>query len=396
MPSDDFWADLPKEKQKKLKESAAPKSVILPDPIQDKPAAPTPKSASESAAPSARRSIILQLLWITGTAFLMMLCAVAGGTVALWEGTSLAVADEITDPIVIEVPRGRTTRQIASDLEAANVIVSRWPFLFDILTKQKTVRAGIYSISSSATVQEIVTILTDGEVTANRVTIPEGWRIEQIAERFAALGIVTRDEFLTASVYDPVRYTLPPGITRDAGTTLEGLLFPDTYEFRIGVSSKEIVQTMLQNFIEKTQELQPTYEQLVLASIVEREATGDTDRAQIAGVYQNRLDSNLKLDADPTVQYGKDTFTAADLPSGETMDWWEPITLAEYQSVKSPWNTYLVTGLPPTPIANPGLASLEAAVRPADHQYYYFLHRSDGTSIFSKTKDEHDRARAER
>lgn len=387
MPSDDFWADLPKKAQKKAASAVSKKLTVQPAPVPVEP----PLEVTESAV---KRLPMRQIAIVGVTLVLMVVAAGIGGAFALWQGTSFAVADDETaDPIVVEIVRGRSTRQIAGDLEDAQVIVSRWPFLFTMALSGGVVRAGSYSISPSASIAEIVAQLTEGETSAHRVTIPEGWRIEQIAEYLSSLAIVSYDDFMAASVYDSVRYTLPTGITREAGETLEGLLFPDTYEFRIGVTSKEIVQTLLTTFAEKTRDIAPTYEQVILASIVEREASRDTDRAQIAGVYANRLKINMKLDADPTVQYANDNARAA-VATDDEFSWWVPITVADYQGVKSPWNTYLVAGLPPTPIANPGLAALEAAVNPATHDYYYFLHTDDGTSVYSKTKEEHDRAKA--
>lgn len=378
MPSDDFWADLPDERRK----AVAAAKARTPLPV---------KTPDEGLVARPARRWVRPLLLSLATTITMAVMAVAGTTLALWQGTRLTVAADSSEPIVVEILRGRSTRAIAADLEDAGIIASRWPFLFEILRRQGNIRAGTYSFSSDASIAEVVTAVTEGDVSVHRVTIPEGWRLEQTAEYLAELGVVSRTEFLAAAAYDPVHHTLPPGITLETGATLEGLLFPDTYEFRIGVTSGEIVTAMLDNFTAKTAELRPTYTAVILASIVEREAKLDGERASIAGVYSNRLRINMKLEADPTVQYGNDSL-AAQAGSGAATTWWMPITAADYQAVASLWNTYRVAGLPPTPIAAPGLASLAAAVNPEAHDDYFFFHRPDGTAVFSKTKAEHDQA----
>lgn len=397
MPTDDFWADLPSSGRRRTVTTKPTKPA--PSPVsnlssrKDNDSAKPTKSAADVML-SGGRSKWRTALWVIMTLVLMVAFAAVGGAIALWQATGLTMSDSDASPIVFEIRRGETTRSIAESLEESNLIASKWPFLFEILIRGKKIQAGTYSLSPRLSIHEIVEQFVTGNVTSYRVTILEGWRIEQIADYLAELGIVSRSEFLAASVYDPVRYTLPSGIKLEAGASLEGLLFPDTYEFRIGVTSKEIVKTMLDTFAAKTKDLAPTYQAVILASIVEREAKTESERPIIAGIYTNRLAANMKLEADPTVQYGKDTLQAAALDEGKTMTWWQPITASDYQGVSSPWNTYRVTGLPPTPIAAPSLSSLKAAIHPASHDYYFFFHRVDGTPVYSKTKAEHDAARA--
>jgi UPF0755 protein len=387
VPSDDFWADLPSERQKK---SASTPSTLLPNPVP-KAAIDVPE-AVPAENPSRRTK---SWLWL-GFA-IKLLVAIGLGTglglgLLLIQGiTMVADQGEIT-PKLVTIERGTSTKKIAESLETNGLIISRWPLLMYTRLSNRTLQAGVYSLSASMTPSEIVNLLAAGTTTEQTLTIPEGWRVEQIADLLAQTGVVEKDDFLTASRYDPVRYTLPSGISREVGASLEGLLFPDTYRFSYGVSSKEIVATMLDNFRVKTNELTPTDNDLILASIIEREAKTEAERPIIAGVYTNRLKQNIRLQADPTVQYGKDTLAAA-ASDAETFAWWEPITVEDYQAVKSPFNTYLISGLPEAPIANPGLLSLAAAKQPAPHDYFYFFHRADGTTVFSKTLEEHNRAR---
>lgn len=202
------------------------------------------------------------------------------------------------------------------------------------------------------------------------VTVVEGKRREEIAVLLEKEGVCTAESFLQAS------------------DGKEGFLFPDTYRFFKHETAQTVVDTMLKNFSRKTAGINPTQDNLILAAIVEREAQNDEERQAIAGVYTNRLRIGMKLDADPTVQYAKDTNALQDKTDLQSYPFWKPITSKEYRSVLSPYNTYLNGGLPPAPIANPGLNSIEAAVHPAEHTYLYFFHRDTGI-IFSETLNEH-------
>jgi UPF0755 protein len=184
---------------------------------------------------------------------------------------------------------------------------------------------------------------------------------------------------------------------RPIGSTLEGYLYPDTYELaRERATSQDLLRRQLDNFARLAV---PAYRQsaaagsttlslhevVTLASIVEREAVLDEERPVIAAVYLNRLAKEMKLDADPTVQY------AMGYQAG-TGQWWKtPVSLDEYSQVESPYNTYLHVGLPPGPIASPGIASIRAVLNPAKHDYLYFVALPDGSGrhAFSRTFDEH-------
>lgn len=204
-----------------------------------------------------------------------------------------------------------------------------------------------------------------------QITIIEGKRREEIAVQLETAGLGNAAEFLTK--------------TED----LEGRLFPDTYRFFTDASMDDIIATLTRTFSARTAGLEVTDQALIVASLVEREAVGDSERAAIAGVYQNRLDIGMKLDADPTVQYGKDSLALA---TGNTLlkdfSFWQPIFRSDYTTVRSPYNTYANPGLPPGPICNPGLKSIQAALAPERHSYYYFFHRN-GQLYLSRTLSEH-------
>lgn len=380
MPSDDFWSDLPK----RVKPTQA-KSVSHAEGELAKPDSAKGRQVGLAARKLVRwaGAILATLVLIAGAV------GIAFG-ILLYEGIGTAANPAATEPVQFEIERGQSARAIARRLEETGLIVSRWPLLAYLQLNQFELRAGVYKLKASQTTEQIANQIATGDVAEQRLTIPEGWRIEQIADQIEKTGIGKRDVFLAAARYDPVRDTLPAGITLEPGDSLEGLLFPDTYSFPFGVTSKEIVTAMLENYNQRTKDLGLTYENLILASIVERESKRDDDRPQVAGVYRNRLKNNLPLDADPTVQYAKDTAAAQGSETGN-YTWWSPITAADYQGVKSPFNTYRERGLPPAPICNPGLKSLTAAKTPTEHAFYFFLHGADGVTYFAKTLEEHNR-----
>lgn len=199
------------------------------------------------------------------------------------------------------------------------------------------------------------------------LTVPEGKRREEVALLAEHLGICSAADFMTASVGK------------------EGYLFPDTYRFYKNTPASQVVSTMTDDFAKRTSTLKPTPDQVVLASIVEREALSDADRPMIASIYQHRLDVGMKLQADPTVEYAKDTLSQG---SGLLTAYWKPITEGEYQSVKSPFNTYLIAALPEAAIANPGLKSLDAAANTARTDQLYFLYKNKKL-LTSKTLEQH-------
>lgn len=305
-----------------------------------------------------------------------VLGAGAGLGFFLTKGLNLAVDKNNKELVNFEIKPGQGKQEIAQNLEKQGLILSRWPFLFYVWLKNYKVKAGLYILSPSMTTLNIIDQVAQGKIKEHKITIPEGWRITQIAEYLDKNGIVNKDDFLRAAKYDPVRYTLPEKIELKPGASLEGLLFPDTYRLALDATSKDIVELMMENYKKKIEELKPTYEQIILASIVEREAKFDEDRAKMAGVYQNRINKGMKLEADPTIQYAKGN--------------WDPITREDIETVNSLYNTYKTISLPPTPIANPGLKSIKAAVSPEKHNYYFFFNLEDGKTIYSKTKSEHD------
>ena len=203
------------------------------------------------------------------------------------------------------------------------------------------------------------------------ITVIEGKRREEVATLMQEKGICTAADFLTAS------------------EGMEGTLFPDTYRFFANTTAKDVVAEMTADYTKRTADLNPTPDQLIIASIVEREALRDADRAAIASIYLNRLKIGMKLEADPSVQYAKDSQAFVAQGNPVSYKFWVPIIQADHQSVQSPYNLYTVTGLPPGPIDSPGLESIKAAVNPTKTNYYFLYYGKDGTFLPAKTYDEH-------
>lgn len=258
----------------------------------------------------------------------------------------------------ISIKQGEGTREIAATLKQEGLI--SYPLFFSVYVYQRHwyLQPGVYKIESKMTPLQIAVMLHDGKVIEYLVTIPEGWRVTQIDEYLAERGIIEKGELTKIASAD------------------EGYLFPDTYRFALDVTPQEIRKLLLENFNQKTADLKISRETIILASIVEREAKFDEDRPKIAGIYLNRLDKGMKLEADPTIQYAKGS--------------WEPITVASYKNVNSLYNTYLHDGMPPGPICNPGLKSIEAVLYPQKDGFLYFFHKTDGHAVYSATQEEHE------
>jgi UPF0755 protein len=246
-----------------------------------------------------------------------------------------------------------------------------------------TIESGEYVLNQTMTPRQIADALQHGYAGEIVLTVPEGRRLEEIADLAANIG-VDRAEFMAlASTPAEFQHAFLQDLPQ--GTSLEGYLFPDTYRLPENVGARELIERMLSNFETKvnySDATRPLYDVVVLASVVEREAVLAAERPTIASVYLNRLDNGIKLDADPTIQYAL----------GQPGDWWPQITVDHYNSVDSPWNTYLYAGLPPSPIANPGAASIQAVLAPADTDYIFFMRdcdADDGSHLFAVSSEEH-------
>lgn len=312
------------------------------------------------------------------------------------EEAQAPVSDDPT-PVTFTILPGETATQIAQRLADERLI--RDANLFRALLRVRGVdtqlEAGDYQLRRNMSMGEIMAILQHGRPPTVTLTIPEGWRAEQIAGLLKAKGLADPGEFLelvrTGAGFDHDFLS-----DRSEGvTSLEGYLFPDTYEFEPDATAADLVDRMLTTFGERfTEEMRgqakaqglSIHAAVTLASIIEREAQAPDERAVIASVFHNRLEAGMHLNADPTVQYA----LGYREDSGQ---WWKRPLYLEDLEVDSPYNTYVHLGLPPGPICNPGVAALRAAVKPAETEYYYFVANDvagDGSHVFAETLEEHN------
>ncbi len=250
-----------------------------------------------------------------------------------------------------------------------------------------SLEAGDYELRRNMNMREIAEALQKANFEEVIVGIPEGWRAEQVAELLTEKGIMDGAAFL-AFVRQGVGVDHPLLADRPTGASYEGYLFPDTYRLPVNAQPEDLVTRMLDNMAGKipanTIELAAGqgytfFDILTIASIVEREAVVPAERPTIADVYLNRLEQGMFLQADPTVQYAMGYQT-------DTGQWWKtPVTLEEYSEVGSPYNTYLNGGMPPGPIANPGISSINATLQPAQTSYLFFMGcGGDGAHLFAE------------
>ncbi len=289
--------------------------------------------------------------------------------------------------VTITVQEGDTISSVSSRLQHEGVIDSALAFRIyaRITGRDGQLAVGEVKLRTGMSYPDVLDALAKASPSTVRVTIPEGLRLEELAERLVAAHVVSdAQEFVRAARAGNVNSPLVKSLSPD--TSLEGYLFPDTYDFEENSSPLTVVRTMVANLERKLGGMPqiagglPLHDAIILASIVEREARVPDERPVIASVYLNRLRAGMRLQADPTVQY------ALGVPG----NWWKhELTLADLQ-MGSPYNTYLNAGLPPGPICNPGLASIEAVLFPADTDYLYFVAKGDGTHAFARTLEEHE------
>lgn len=306
----------------------------------------------------------------------------AGAGLRWWQWASAPAAAGAKEKVVrVTVPKGASAAAVGQDLEAQGVL--RSARAFSIRAREKTIKPGVYDLSPSEPPAVILQRLVKGDIATNRVTFPEGYTLERMAERIEEKEVGKAEPFLEVTARQGNTLTAT-GFTPPAN--LEGYLFPDTYKFPVDAEEKAIAQRMLDNFDRlvaqgKEDEIKKTgrslHEIVTIASLIEREARVPQDRGKIAGVIYNRLERKMPLQIDATVQYARGEHKAR--------------LLYRDLKVDSPYNTYKIAGLPPGPICSPGLASIEATLNPEASEYLFYVARSDGSHIFGKTLSEHNR-----
>jgi UPF0755 protein len=312
------------------------------------------------------------------TFFLLLLFAVLGigGWLAWALGTPLTPEGQ---KFVLLHP-GYSTRRIATELKAAGVIRNADAFvLWHYFRHQRSLKAGEYLFDKSSNALAIHDRLARGDIYVHTVVIPEGFTVFDIAQAMQDAGLGSRDDFLKIAMSDT---SLVADIAPEA-KSLEGYLFPNTYDFTRTESEPEMIAMMVKQFRQVAHEigLNADVEKTVtMASIIEKETAAPDERPLVASVYFNRLAKNIALQADPSVIY-------AELLEGS---YGGALHHADMQ-VDSPYNTYRHSGLPPGPIGNPGKTSLEAAMHPADTHFYYFVSDGNGHHKFASDLEEHNK-----
>lgn len=285
------------------------------------------------------------------------------------------------------ISRGETAGGVAQRLQNEGFIRSALAFAYLLYDtgRETSLQSGTYTISAAFTPRELARVFEKAPSEQAVLRIIEGWRVSETAAAVnKAFPSISVEDFTKAAVVGQRKNTVLAGLAPES--SLEGFLFPDTYFFKPTATATQIVDALLDQFEQRVgQTLRQAavdrkmtiYDIVKVASIVEREARDRQESATIAGVYSNRLEIDMKLDADPTIQYA--------------LGDWRELSLADLE-FESPYNTYRVAGLPPTPICSPGEAALEGAAKPAQVPWFYFVAKSDGTGghAFAKTLEEHE------
>lgn len=328
-------------------------------------------------APARRRAVRWTRIVAAGVVF-GVLCVAA----AWWEIRPVGPGPRVS----VAIPRGASTRRIGEVLTEAGVLRSARALVIATVMRRAVgrLRHGEYLLAPSQSALQIVDVLVSGDVVLHRVTIPEGYTVAQIADLLAAEGLADRDRFLDIALRGGRRLRRP-GLAGLPVDSLEGYLFPDTYQIARGLGEEALVGMLLDRFdaaagaalraAARARGL-TLHQLLTVASIIERETRVADERPLVAAVIYNRLARGMRLEIDATVLYALGRHK-------------EVVTLADLE-IDSPYNTYRFPGLPPGPIANPGLAAIAAATAPAQTPYLYYVLKSDGQHhYFSRTLEEH-------
>lgn len=324
-----------------------------------------------------------KILLISSTLIIISLCGFAVFILDLRQYADQPASLD-TKNMVVNIPSGQTFKVTTDILFKAGII--RSPFKFNMVARlkgyDKQLKAGEYILAASMPPIKILEKLVKGDVKLYKLTIPEGLNIYQIAELVAQEGFAEKAAFIESST--DAAFAREHGIPAE---TFEGYLYPETYYFPKNVSTRTIVSSMVKRFWlvfkpewkERGKQLGFSIHQVVtLASIIEKETGAPFERPLISSVFHNRLKKKMRLESDPTVIYGLKNFDGN--------------LNRKHLETLTPYNTYKIRALPPGPIANPGSASLEAALYPADTKYIYFVSKKNNTHQFSTNLKDHNQA----
>ena len=316
------------------------------------------------------------------------------GVLLLGAGSGFAVLSQLqpvghsSRVVVVDIAEGASLSEVAERFHRQKLIKSDWAFVWmgRLAGSDRKIIPGEYEFHGGMEPSNILEKIVKGEVIQYAVTIPEGFSVRQIADLLHEQRLADREEFLQCT-RDPVFIETLSLSVDGRVENLEGYLFPDTYQFARHVAPDRLIAAMVSRFKQavteddrrRAAELGLSLHQVVtLASVVEKETARHDERTLISGVFHNRLRKNIPLQSDPTVIYALNEFDG-NLRKKDL-------------SIESPYNTYKVLGLPPGPIANPGIAAIHAALYPEPSEYLYFVSRNDGSHEFSATLAEHNQA----
>ncbi len=241
-------------------------------------------------------------------------------------------------------------------------------------------RAGSFTITKGSNLRQVLDTLVYGQPNLTSITIPEGKNMYEIAKLFENAGITSEQEFLNAVQHPDLISKLSI-----QATSLEGYLYPETYRFAPNTPAKAVAKSMIDLFNERTKDINfdhpflNKHQIIILASVVEKETGAKVERPAIAGVFTNRLKKRMRLQSDPTTIYGIWSRYKGNIRKADLLE-------------ETPYNTYKIPALPTGPISNPSLAAIEAVLNPEEHNYLYFVSKNDGTHVFSKNYQDHERA----
>lgn len=321
--------------------------------------------------------------------------AIVGVTVGIIVLSLDRAKDDVGHSTYFVIESDESVDSIADRLQDEGLIRSPGYFRFRIRLQSKgdDIVAGRYRLDSAMSTSQIINVITSEDAAIAQeaqIQFIEGWRTEQFAEAAVEAGLsFTVDDFMQATQNPSWNDEFSFLHSRPSGVALEGYLFPDTYNFRMDATPDDVIERLLQTFQERVtpamiaqadSQGMTLHQIITIASVIEREAAVATERGTIASVYHNRLVRGMPLQADPTIQY----------QLGTPEEWWPELTPADVQQ-NGVYNTYLNPSLPPGPICNPSLASIEAAFHPEQTPYLFFVATGDGTHAFAETLEEHER-----
>jgi len=342
---------------------------------------------SEASSPSRLKR------WVGGCliALMVALLILGGGAYWAWQFYNKTLTSPVgldDTPISFEIRSGQSVKSITNRLQDKGLIADAWVFRFaaKVQDKDTSMAVGDYELNATMTMQQILDAIQFGQLSEQTVWIQDGWRLEEVAAYLEREGIATAEEFMAVARdanYDYPFLSAVPPISKPATATLEGFIHPDRYQLPANPTLEDFMVRVLNNFNRKYEEYvvgnlnnRSLYEVLTMASIVQREARGLEEMRMVAGVFWNRVDNNMRLDADPTVLYALGS--------------WQARLDASALQVDSPYNTRRYAGLPPGPIANPNINAIRASLEPTDHDYLFFLTDREGRMRYARTNAEHN------